>query len=111
MHLPTVPANAGCVSPLARALLLALPVLAAAPAQTLAQGHTDTVALLGQSAPGAGTFSGLGTPVLNDAGQTAFYATITGGTNTGGIYRGSGSTLTAIALQGQSAPGVGAGTF
>ena len=77
-------------------------------------GNTLTaIALLGQSATGAGggTFSSLGNPVLNDAGQTAFRAAITGGTSTSGIYRSSGGALTAIALQGQSATGAGAGTF
>lgn len=72
------------------------------------------IALLGQSAPGAaggGTFSSLGTPVLNDAGQTMFRADLTGGSSTWGIYRSSGSSLTAITLQGQSASGAGAGTF
>jgi hypothetical protein len=79
-------------------------------------GSTPTaIALQGQSAPGAGagTFSAFASsPVLNDTGQTAFVASITGGSSTEGIYRrSSGSTLTAIALQGQSAPGAGAGTF
>jgi hypothetical protein len=82
--------------------------------EALAQGRNDTVVLSGQSAPGAGagTFSTFQSPVLNDAGQIAFRATITGGTSTVGVYRKSvGATLAAIALQGQSAPGAGAGTF
>ncbi|MFN7727374.1 MAG: choice-of-anchor tandem repeat NxxGxxAF-containing protein [Rubrivivax sp.] len=78
-------------------------------------GNTPTaIALQGQGAAGAGTgtFSGFSAPLLNAAGQTAFSATITGGSSTQGIYRSSsGSALTAIALQGQSAPGAGAGTF
>jgi hypothetical protein len=72
------------------------------------------IALQGQSATGAGggTFSNLGNPVLNNSGQTAFRANIAGGTTTSGIYRSdSGSALTAIALQGQSASGAGGGTF
>ncbi len=72
------------------------------------------IALQGQSATGAGagTFSSFFSPVLNEAGQTAFLAEITGGTSSRGIYRSStGSALTAIALQGQSATGAGAGTF
>ncbi len=78
-------------------------------------GSTLTaIARAGQSAPGAGggTFSGLGAPVLNASGQTAFVASITGSTSTQGIFRSdSGSALTAIALRGQNAPGAGDGTF
>ena len=72
------------------------------------------IALEGQGATGAGagTFSNVGSPALNNAGQTAFRATINGGSSTAGIYRSSsGSALTAIALQGQSATGAGGGTF
>ena len=77
-----------------------------------AQGRTDTVAITGQIAngAGAGTFSRFEAPLLNDAGQTAFKAFITGGSSTNGIYH-SGSALTAIALQGQSASEAGAGTL
>jgi len=85
------------------------------PPAVLAQGRNDTVALSGQAAPGTGggTFSiSLGTPVLNDSGQTAFSSVITGSTSTQGIFRSdSGSALTAIARAGQSAPGSGGGTF
>ena len=71
-------------------------------------------ALLGQSAPesGAGTFSRLSNPALNNAGQTAFLASIDGGTIRQGIYRSnSDNSLTAIALLGQSATDAGAVTF
>lgn len=89
-------------------------------ALALAHAHgawagTETLAITGQSAAGAGTggaFSSFTTPVLNDAGQTAYSATITGGTSTGGVYRNSsGGKPTPIALQGQGAKGAGAGTF
>jgi hypothetical protein len=95
----------------AAAGLLALASLAGPAA---AQGRTDTIALTGQTATGAGggTFaSSLRNPVLNDAGQTAFRANITGGTSTEGIYRSSSGALAAIALQGQGAVGSGGGTF
>jgi hypothetical protein len=68
----------------------------------------------GQTAPGAGggTFASLFSRVLNDSGQTAFYADITGGTNTAGIFRSdSANTLSAIARVDQSAPGEGGGTL
>ncbi|MDT8999402.1 hypothetical protein RQP53_09005 [Paucibacter sp. APW11] len=77
-------------------------------------GVLTAIGLEGQTATGAGagTFSGFGNPMLNDAGQTAFEGFISGASSTSGIYRSSsGSTLTAIALRGQSAPGAGAGTF
>jgi len=98
--------------------LALLGIGAALPPGALAQGRTDTIMLTGQLAPGtgAGTFSGLFSPVFNASGQTAFFSSITGGSNDQGIFRSdSGSTLTAIARAGvsggQSAPGVGGGTF
>ena len=105
------PAQALSTRLTAAAALLALASLAGPAA---AQGRTDTLAITGQSATGAGTgtFSSFLAPALNDAGQTAFLARITGGTSTQGIYRsGSGNALTAIALQGRSATGAGGGTF
>jgi len=99
-----------------RALLTALAaVLGAWQGPALAQGRTDTLAITGQSATGAGggTFVFFpNSPVLNNNGQTAFSAEITGGSSRNGIYRSeSGGALTAIALQGQSATGAGGGTF
>ncbi len=105
----------GCGAFQRRALLTALAaVLGAWQGPALAQGRTDILAVTGQSATGAGggTFSFLGNPVLNNNGQTAFSAGITGGSSTSGIYRSdSGSALAAIALEGQSATGAGGGTF
>jgi len=102
--------------PACAATLLGIAV--ALPPSALAQGRTDTIVLTGQLAPGvgSGTFSAFISLVLNDNGQTAFLSSITGGTNTQGLFRSdSGSTLTAIARAGasggQSAPGVGGGTF
>ncbi|MFY8043302.1 MAG: DUF7453 family protein, partial [Rhodoferax sp.] len=70
-----------------RALLTALAaVLGAWQGPALAQGRTDTLAITGQSATGAGsgTFSDFVSPVLNDNGQTAFEAFIAGGSSTRG---------------------------
>jgi len=62
---------------------------------------------------GGGTFVNFGWPALNASGQAAFYATLTGTTDgsTRGIFRGDGSTTTAIAREKWAAPGTGGGTF
>jgi len=74
-----------------------------------AGGALTQIARAGQAAPdGNGTFFDFGTPSLNDAGQAAFDAELTGtsgGTSDNrGIFRGSGGTLTQIAREGQAAP-------
>ena len=59
---------------------------------------------------GAGTFIGLSEfCALNDSETVAFSAGVTGGTASEGIFKGSGGSLTNIALQGQ--PRHGAGGF
>jgi len=77
-------------------------------------GGLTQIARAGQVAPdGNGTFSNFFTPNLNDAGQVAFQATLTGtssGNNEQGIFRGSGDSLAQIARVGQVAPD-GNGTF
>ncbi|MEQ1905761.1 MAG: choice-of-anchor tandem repeat NxxGxxAF-containing protein [Pirellulaceae bacterium] len=73
------------------------------------------IARAGQLAPDAnGTFSNFGSPALNDLGQAAFWANLTG-TSGGsrdniGIFRGGGGSVTQIARKGQSAPDAN-GTF
>lgn len=76
-------------------------------------GSLTNVVFQGQSAPGTGggTFSGFSFSALNDSGTAVFQAGVTGGTATEGIFQGSGGSLTNIALQGQSAPSTGGGTF
>jgi hypothetical protein len=71
---------------------------------------TDTVAIAldGQPAPKGGNYeagaaSFPGTTRLNDAGDVAFQARLTGGTF--GIFRGNGKRTTTVALAGTSAPG------
>ena len=67
------------------------------------------VALSGDPAPNGGTYSSFFGPLtLNDRGQTAFEARLTGGTS--GIFRGDGNTVTPIALRGTVAAGT-TGTF
>jgi hypothetical protein len=53
-----------------------------------------------------GTFQFLGPPALNDAGQAAFHATVTGSGNgsNAGIFRASPGAITALARAGDRAP-------
>jgi hypothetical protein len=62
---------------------------------------------------GAGTFAGLSDPALNVSGQAVFSANLTGTSDASsvGIFRGDGTTTTAIAREKWAAPGAGAGTF
>jgi len=81
---------------------------------------TDAVAIAleGQVAPKGGSYkdrSGRGDTFaspfrLNDRGEVAFDARLTGGTNTSGIFRGNGDRTTTVALAGTTAPGT-TGTF
>jgi hypothetical protein len=75
------------------------------------------IALEGQEAPKGGIYRdtrGLGAfqaPIrLNDRGEVAFDARLTGGTSTSGIFRGNGERTTTIVLAGTTAPGT-TGTF
>ena len=71
------------------------------------------VAETGTVAPGTGgeTFVEFGVPALNDAGETAFYATLTGpgvtGANDSGIFTSAGL----VAREGDVLPGTGGRTF
>jgi hypothetical protein len=73
------------------------------------------IALSGHAAPKGGIYAtGVAlqflSPVLNDRGQAAFAAFLTGGTSQSGIFRGNGITTIPIALQGTAAAGT-TGTF
>ncbi len=76
-------------------------------------GSLTAIAVQGQSRPGTGTgmFSTLLDPAINAGGTVAFHANVVGGSASEGIFRNDGGSLTAIALQGQTAPGPVAGTF
>lgn len=54
------------------------------------------------NAPAGGSFALLGTPVINNRGQVAFFSELTGGF---GIFRGDGEVLTPVFVTNQSAPG------
>ena len=73
---------------------------------------TVTIALQGQPAPKGGNYKGqfIIPTRLNDQGEVAFDARLTGGTSSSGIFRGDGKRTTPIALAGTNAPGT-TGTF
>ena len=78
-------------------------------------GTVAQIAREGQTVPGGnGTYLIFEDLVLNDAGQVAFSAVLTGtsggNTDNEGIFRGSGGTVTQIARKGQTVPG-GNGTY
>jgi hypothetical protein len=73
------------------------------------QVATKVVAISGQAAPdGNGAFDSFQLPSLNNAGDSAFIAKLTGATGAPeddfGVFRGRGGPLTQIARQGQIAP-------
>jgi hypothetical protein len=70
------------------------------------------IALDGQPAPKGGNYSqSFAKPlILNDLGEVAFNARLTGGTSAQGLFRGNGRQTTVLALSGTIAPGT-SGTF
>ena len=77
-------------------------------------GRIRKIAVEGDSAPGGGTLSGFAKhpiPSLNDAGTIAFAAAVSGGRTVEGVFVASGGRLRAVALAGEAAPGVAAGTL
>jgi len=80
----------------------------------LHSGNSDTaISLQGDTAPGTsgGAYVSFFQPWLNDAGATAFKATVSGGSATEGLFRASGATDVAVALKGETAPGTSGGTY
>lgn len=71
--------------------------------------QTVTIARDDVNAPTGGVFTLLGSPVINDRGQVAFYSNISGGSGDFGIFRGDGGELTPVFVANQIAPG--GGTF
>src|SRR2546425_220800 len=72
----------------------------------------DTIAAQGDAAPGGGTFSGFGRhpiPALNEAGDVAFAAAVSGGKTVEGIFATTGRRLRAVAfaavVEGRAVPG------
>lgn len=75
-----------------------------------APGQVQAAALTNTPAPAGGTYSSFSAPggfpgiVLNGSGQLAFYATLTGGSSTHGLFVGAPGAVQAAALQGTAAP-------
>jgi hypothetical protein len=71
--------------------------------------NAGAIALEGQPAPKGGNYRSYdafqGPLRLNDRGEAAFHARLTGGTSSGGIFRGDGERTTTVALAGAIAPG------
>jgi hypothetical protein len=67
--------------------------------------NTLAIALEGQAAPKGGNYArGFFLPLrINDNGDVAFFAGLTGGAR--GLFRGNGANTTAVAISGTSAPG------
>jgi hypothetical protein len=74
----------------------------------------EKVAAEGDAAPGGGTFSGFGRhpiPALNEPGEVAFAAAVSGGRTVEGIFLASRRAVRAVAVSGTPAPGVASGTL
>src|SRR5262245_23818623 len=73
-----------------------------------APGAVQAVALQGTAAPAGGNYSDFPvTPTISGLGRVAFFANLTGGTATAGLFVGTPGALQAVALQGTPAPGGG----
>lgn len=70
-----------------------------------------TIALEGQPAAGGGTWTSFGWPSLGDAGDVAFSAEIASGSATSGLFLDGAGGITALALQGDTAPGTGGAVY
>lgn len=84
--------------------------LAAAPPGPAMAATISTVALSGQAAPGAGgaTYAFFAEPALNNAGETAFLAFLTGDGVTSANDQGIFTSASLVARKGDMAPGAGA---
>ena len=74
----------------------------------------DPIAAEGDRAPEGGTFSGFGrhpVPALNQAGDVAFAAAVSGGKTVEGIFATTGRRVRAVAVVGSAAPSIASGTF
>jgi len=80
-------------------------------ADALQGNNASALVVTGDLAPGTNgdTFGFLGLPVLNNVGDFAFEASLTGGGS--GIWRWSNGALESIAISGQNIPGLGNTSF
>ncbi|PWU19783.1 MAG: hypothetical protein C5B48_13185 [Candidatus Rokuibacteriota bacterium] len=75
---------------------------------TLADGRPRSVAALGDTAPGGGTFSSFGLwPAVAADGTVGFTASVDGGTSPAGIFVSGSAGITRLASLGDGAPGGG----
>ncbi len=72
-----------------------------------APGSLQTAALQGTAAPAGGNYNNIGLASLNSSGQVAYFANLTGGTSSSGIFAGAAGSMQAAALQGSAAPAGG----
>src|SRR5688500_183601 len=86
---------------------LALPMVFAGAASTLASTPPAPVALSGTAAPAGGNDNEFQFPVLNNSRQVAFYGILTGGSSFGGVFAGAPAALQAAAVLGTAAPAGG----
>jgi hypothetical protein len=99
-----------------RTIVASLAMLVVMSPRAAAQPAYNTVALSGQQAPGVaagGGYSSFSSPILNSAGQTAFFGSLTGtgitASNNYGIWAGSTGSLALVARFGSAAPGIATG--
>jgi hypothetical protein len=74
-------------------------------------GALQTAALRGAASPAGGIYFSLGEPVINHFGKVSFWANMTGGSSTSGIFVGAPGAINAVVLQGQLAPAGNGATF
>ena len=83
-------------------------------AEAFAQGYAHSaVALAGETAPGTGggTYATFGVLSINASGDVVFVGNVFSGTVSQGMFLDSGGADTAVALEGNTAPGTGGGTY
>lgn len=69
-----------------------------------APGSLQAAALRNSAAPGGGTYNAFDALALNDAGQVAYLAFVTGAAGAKGIYAGAPGSVQAAAVQGTPSP-------
>jgi hypothetical protein len=74
-------------------------------------GSIQAVALQGSPAPAGGNYTGIFRSALNTNGQVAYYAEMTGGSASNGMFFGTPGSLQTVALSGLPAPAGGNYSF
>jgi hypothetical protein len=76
-------------------------------------GTASAVALFDEPSPApvGGSYTLFGYPTLNDSGDVAFMAAVSGGSHPQAIFLASGGTDTVLVLPGDTAPDTGGGTY